>query len=145
MSRFSFCRSPSPETSRVHATPRGNRLVALLGHVRRRNPNATHESKRRLPTDNGNASLQITRLWNGSGKFVLLLTQQPVIFHTNLCKSFRNGFLVWWQQPRQPNKRYRKIFNIVRTKSQNFNVSRLGLQLSLRNILKPSVKWRMSM
>ena len=38
---------------------------------------------------------------------------------------------------------YRKISNIRRTKSQNLNVSRLGLQVSLRNILKPSVKWRM--
>ena len=38
---------------------------------------------------------------------------------------------------------YRKISNISLTKSQNLNVSRLGLQLSLHNILKPSVKWRM--
>ena len=36
---------------------------------------------------------------------------------------------------------YRKISNIRRTKSQTLNASRLGLQLSLRNILKPSVKW----
>ena len=34
---------------------------------------------------------------------------------------------------------YRKISNIRRTKSQNLNVSYLGLQLSLCNILKPSV------
>ena len=27
----------------------------------------------------------------------------------------------------------------------NFNVLGLGVQLSLRNILKPSVKWRMKM
>ena len=40
---------------------------------------------------------------------------------------------------------YRKVSNIRRTKYQNSNVSRLGLQLSLRNILKPSVKWRMKM
>ena len=40
---------------------------------------------------------------------------------------------------------YRKISNIRHTKSQNLNVSRLGLQLSLCNILKPSVKWRMKM
>ena len=40
---------------------------------------------------------------------------------------------------------YCKISNIGRTKSLNFNVSRLGLQLSLRNILKPSVGWRMKM
>ena len=40
---------------------------------------------------------------------------------------------------------YRKIFNTRRTKSPNLNVSRLGLQLPLRTILKPSVKWRMKM
>ena len=34
---------------------------------------------------------------------------------------------------------YRKTFNIKRTKFQNFNVSRLGLQLPSHNILKPSV------
>ena len=32
-------------------------------------------------------------------------------------------------------RKYRKISNISRTKSQNLNISRLGLQLSLRNIL----------
>ena len=35
--------------------------------------------------------------------------------------------------------KYRKISNISRTEYQNLNVSRLGLQLFLRNILKPSV------
>ena len=41
--------------------------------------------------------------------------------------------------------RYRKISNIRHTKSSNLNFSRLGLQLSLRNILKPGVDWRMKM
>ena len=40
---------------------------------------------------------------------------------------------------------YRQISNIRRTKSQNLNVSRLVLQLSLRSILKPGVKSRMKM
>ena len=40
---------------------------------------------------------------------------------------------------------YRKISNTRRTKSRNLNVSRLGLKLSLRNILKPRVKWRRKM
>ena len=40
---------------------------------------------------------------------------------------------------------YRKLSNTRRTKSQILNVSRLGLQLSLRNILKPSAKWKMKM
>ena len=40
---------------------------------------------------------------------------------------------------------YRKVSNIRRTKSQNFNASRLILQLSLPNPLKPGVKLRMKM
>ena len=40
---------------------------------------------------------------------------------------------------------YRKISNTRRIKSKNINVSRLGLQLSSHNILKPSVQWRMKM
>ena len=38
---------------------------------------------------------------------------------------------------------YRKVSNIRRTKSQNLNASRLILQLSLPNPLKPGVKLRM--
>ena len=41
--------------------------------------------------------------------------------------------------------KYRKISNIRRTKSQNLNVSRLVLQLSLSNPMKPGVKSRMKM
>ena len=40
---------------------------------------------------------------------------------------------------------YRNISNMSRTKSQNLNVPRLDVQLSLRNILKQSVKLRMMM
>ena len=40
---------------------------------------------------------------------------------------------------------YRKITNIRRTKSQNLNDSRLVLQLSLSNPLKPGLKSRMKM
>ena len=43
------------------------------------------------------------------------------------------------------SKNYRKISNIRRTKSQNLNDSRLVLQLSLSNPLKPGVKSRMKM
>ena len=39
----------------------------------------------------------------------------------------------------------RKVFNTTRTKSQNLNDSRLVLQLSLTNPLKPDVKPRMKM
>ena len=40
---------------------------------------------------------------------------------------------------------YRQISNTSRTKSQNVYVSRLVLQLSLRNPLKPGVKSKMKM
>ena len=40
---------------------------------------------------------------------------------------------------------YRKTSSIIRTKSQNLNVSHLALQLSLPNPLKPNVKLRMKM
>ena len=40
---------------------------------------------------------------------------------------------------------YREVSNIRRTKSQNLNASRLILQLSLPNPLKPGVKMRMKM
>ena len=41
--------------------------------------------------------------------------------------------------------KYHEISNIRRTKSHNLNVSRLVLQLSLPNPLKPGVMWRMKM
>ena len=44
-----------------------------------------------------------------------------------------------------PYANYCKIFNIRRTKPQNLNDSRLILQLSLPNPLKPGVKSRMKM
>ena len=43
------------------------------------------------------------------------------------------------------NKHYRKISNIRLTKSQNLNVSRLVLEWSLPNPMKPGVKSRMKM
>ena len=51
---------------------------------------------------------------------------------------------LYWDSPRmQHYSTYRKVSNISRTKSQNFNVSRLILYLSLLNPLKPGVKSRM--
>ena len=41
--------------------------------------------------------------------------------------------------------KYRQISNITRTQSPNINVSRLVLQLSLPNPMKPGVKLRMKM
>ena len=43
------------------------------------------------------------------------------------------------------NYKYRQFSNIRRTQSQNINVSRLVLSLSLPNPLKPGVKLRMKM
>ena len=43
------------------------------------------------------------------------------------------------------NRKYRKIFSIRHTNSQNLSGSRLVLQLSLPNPLKPSVKSKMKM
>ena len=40
---------------------------------------------------------------------------------------------------------YRQLSNIRRTQNQNITVSRLVLQLSLPNPLKPGVKLRMKM
>ena len=40
---------------------------------------------------------------------------------------------------------YRQIYNIRRTQFENFNVSRLILQLALCNILKPYIKLTMKM
>ena len=45
----------------------------------------------------------------------------------------------WYNNPAD-KRNYRKISNIRRTKSQILNVSRLALQWSLCNILKPCVK-----
>ena len=42
-------------------------------------------------------------------------------------------------------EKYCQISNISHTKSQNFNVFRLVLQLSLYNLVKPGVKSRMKM
>ena len=55
------------------------------------------------------------------------------------------GVLAAGQPYIQHNENYRKIFNITRTKSPNLNVSRLVLQLSLPNPMKPDVKSRMKM
>ena len=42
-------------------------------------------------------------------------------------------------------QRYRQTSSIKGTKSQNLNVSRLVLHISLPNPLEPGVKWRMKM
>ena len=54
-------------------------------------------------------------------------------FIHNICKIIDMEFL------------YRQVSNISRTESPNSNISRLGLQFSLRNILQPGVKPRMKM
>ena len=61
----------------------------------------------------------------------------PLHTHTVLLCLFCCGFIM------NPRRSYRQISNISRTKSQNFNVSRLILQLPLPNPFKPGVKSRM--
>ena len=51
----------------------------------------------------------------------------------------------WLQNNKYMTIGYRQTSNTSRTKSQNVNVSRLVLQLSLRNLLKPGVESRMKM
>ena len=77
-----------------------------------------------------------------------LRSSQPLHKASNLFMllTFKTGLLLplhvaWWNDVFN----YRKISNIRRTKYQNLNVSRLGLKLSLCNILKPRVKWRRNM
>ena len=59
------------------------------------------------------------------------------------------GGEIWVNQdswyPANPVPMYRKVSNIRRTKCQNLNDSRLVLQLSVPNPLKPSVKSIMKM
>ena len=69
--------------------------------------------------------------------FVLRLTIRLLLFFTiRLFSLWSSSWGHSW---------YHKVSNIRHTESQNWNVSRLSLQLSLRNILKPSVKLRMKM
>ena len=63
-----------------------------------------------------------------------------------LSNSYHKGLYHWipdsgsWQNPN-----YRKISNITRTKSKHLNTSRIILQLSMPNPLKPGDKSRMKM
>ena len=59
--------------------------------------------------------------------------------------STYNPFELYIQYINSGMNNYRKLSNVRRIKSQTLNVSRFGLQFSLRNILKPSITWRMKM
>ena len=69
-----------------------------------------------------------------------LITERPFMesiihscHHASVCENT------------QRLRKYRQISNISRTKSQNLNVPRFGLQLSLPNPLKLRVKWRLKL
>ena len=69
--------------------------------------------------------------------------------HISAC-LWLNTWSCWWcntinRAGTVLTKKYCKISNIRCTKSQNLYASRLGLQLSLCNILKPGVKTIMKM
>ena len=82
--------------------------------------------------------------------FMRLLSDLQILFRV-ACLALRQLTPVKVEAQTQQNTTlcmespYRKIYNIRRTKSQNSNISCFGLQLSLRNILKPGVKWRIKM
>ena len=59
--------------------------------------------------------------------------------------SFVSHGCVWLSNMLQMADEYRRFSNIIRTKYQNINVSRLVLQWSLPNPLKPGVKLRTKM
>ena len=68
-------------------------------------------------------------------------------WHGNTCRIIVSSYIYGSRlcsQGGRPSIRYRPVSNIRRTQSQNLNVSRLGYQLSLRNILQPGVcrEWR---
>ena len=83
------------------------------------------------------------------------------IYKVSIFKSALVQVMAWWQTGTKPLHDpmlihspmylhdtgciYRKISNIRRIKSQNLNVCRLVLQLSLPNPMKPGVKSRMKM
>ena len=71
-------------------------------------------------------------------------TELGIIGHANITETAMPSFVIG-RHSTDLKVKYHKVSNIRRAKSQNSNVFRLGLQLSLRNILKPSVKWRMEM
>ena len=77
----------------------------------------------------------------GDNELMLILQNKQFIISSE-------KFLIAWQQALQKQQlksQYRKVSNIRRAKSQNLSISHLGLQLSLSNMLKPCVQWRMKM
>ena len=84
-------------------------------------------------------------MWNFKGS-LWNSTQEILHIHWKICISLINGNL----RALSPKcsymfLKYRKVSNIRRTKCQHLNDSRLVLQLSVRNPLKPSVKSIMKM
>ena len=69
----------------------------------------------------------------------IFITKNVPFFEWYICQLFWDTF----EMACIVQVRVCKISNIRRTKFQNVNVSRLGLQLSLRNILKSCAEWRM--
>ena len=68
----------------------------------------------------------------------------PLLTHwSNVFLALTHRYWIAWKKTGYVSTShiaYCKISNRRCTKPQNFNVSRLGMQLSLRNILKPGVK-----
>ena len=79
-----------------------------------------------------------------SKKAVLPLAKIFATCHHNVSNT-RTQYCMVQLFFKEQKKCYRKISNIRRTKSPSLNVSRLVLQLSLPNPMKPGVKSRMKM
>ena len=114
---------------------------AMLLDLATRNPQLTICSKIRI-YGNLNICLKILYMYresNGQLPYVWVLVFLDNVSRQLTSNQRRVEF------PAVENEDYRPISNIGCTKSQNSNVSRLVLQLSLSNLLKPCVKLRMNM
>ena len=85
----------------------------------------------------------VRQLENGKGTSGMKLTSKETYLLITVWE------LIWWHQSHEGvsyiDRNYRKTSCISRTKSQNLNTSRLVMQLSLPNSLKPGVKSIMKM
>ena len=96
-------------------------------------------------SDNCHVSLTSTFYINGRWAGNTRRTSTHYTLGEGLC-GWRNDTYKYWENHFMtfPTE-YRKISNIRCTKSPNLNVSRLFLQLSLPNSMKPGVKSSMKM
>ena len=91
---------------------------------------------------------KVVKLWMSSPSYWYNITHgivEPSSQHIQAALLTNYAVFYWVYGDEGYKETYRKTSIISRTKSQNFNVSHLVLQLSLPNPLKPNVKLRMKM